>query len=240
MTVAKLAWGTFVFAHATGHDQTYQDLVADVAFLDRLQTNPKLDDFERLRTFLTQYGVHYAPKDLANQYLAAWPTIKPYITQLSGMSLTDCDLCEPNTRNAISAVFGHLVGPAVWGGGTVTSKMLHFFNVKLFMMTDAFIASEYGGFGPAGYLSYLTTMQTAAKEVQAEFAEWHPNQSLEEYLASMLGYQNPRPLTKLLDDYNWVTITRRWPEELPNWLGQLPKVQAPSSTPSGLLDSASA
>lgn len=48
MRFIDLAWGGFVFACTTGHDPGYQALVSDRRFLQRLRTEPALQEFERL------------------------------------------------------------------------------------------------------------------------------------------------------------------------------------------------
>ena len=168
MKFRDLAWGAFLYANqnkGTLGEEKYDNLIGDKAFLKRLQENPILDDFERLRDFLVHFGVHYAPKGLPQEYLDVWPKLKPYIEFLHNERLKTCDLSNIEVQSAIKSAFGSLQWPNVWGGDTVASKILHFFNVHLFVMWDSDIQSAYRKpFGPAGYLKFLQEMQTQAKK----------------------------------------------------------------------------
>ena len=162
MRFKDLAWGTFGFAAMTQGDYLapYQQLVTDPEFLKKLQADPSLDDFQRLRDFLTHYGVPWAPTDLANQYMKIWPRLKPSVQRLARENLETCDLSNDEIGAAIEDAYGYLQWPHCWGGDTVASKILHFFNVDLFIMWDSNIQAAYGkSFGPRGYLEFLQEMQ---------------------------------------------------------------------------------
>lgn len=220
MRFSDLAWGSFVFANLTKHDFTYQALVNDKKFLGLLQTEPSLNEFQQLRDFLVNYGVHYARKDLADQYLRIWPVIRSHVYSLNSETLVGCDLHNRELQDSIRHVFSHLQWPHVWGGDTVASKVLHFFNTQLFVMWDSDIQVSYEKFGAQGYLEFLGIMQTHAIEAVNTFQQLGLSVELADFLSQELGYQAQRPLTKFLDDYNWVTITKGWPATLPEWLPQ--------------------
>lgn len=223
MKFKNLAWGAFVFARMTRNDyaSTYQELVKDIDFLNRLKTSPSLDDFQRLRNFLTHYGVPWAPTNLAEQYMSVWPKLEPHISKLADAAIDICDLGRGDIRDAITGAFGLLEWPTAWGGDTVASKVLHFFNVSLFVMWDADIQSAYGKAGPQGYLEFLCGMQSDAKEIISDFRRLSLGAAPDEFLSQQLGYDCVRPLTKFIDDYNWITITKCWPQEPPDWLSKL-------------------
>lgn len=223
MKFKNLAWGAFIFARMTRNDyaSTYQELVKDVQFLNRLKTNPSLDDFQRLRDFLTHYGVPWARTNLAEQYMSVWPKLEPHISKLADAAIDSRDLRKSNIRDAITGAFEFLKWPNVWGGDTVASKVIHFFNVSLFVMWDDDIQSAYGKTGSQGYLEFLCDMQSHAKEIISDFRRLSLGAAPDEFLSQQLGYDCVRPLTKLIDDYNWVTITKHWPQEQPDWLSKL-------------------
>jgi len=224
MRFKDLAWGAFGFAAMTRSDYVgpYQQLVTDPDFLKKLRADPSLNDFQRLRDFLTHYGVPWAPTDLANQYMTIWPHLKPSVQRLAHENLETCDLNNDEIGAAIEDAYGYLQWPHCWGGDTVASKSLHFFNVCLFVMWDSNIQAAYGkSFGPRGYLEFLQEMQKQAKEIIADFQRLSLARGPAEYLSAQLGYKGVRPLTKLLDDYNWVTITKGWPSIAPDWLSRL-------------------
>jgi len=224
MRFRDLAWGAFGFAAMTRLDYLapYQQLATDHEFLRKLQTDPSLDDFQRLRDFLTHYGVPWAPTDLADQYMTIWPRLKASVERLISKSLEACDLYDEGTGAAIKEAYGYLQRPHCWGGDTVASKSLHFFNVHLFVMWDSNIQAAYGkSFGPQGYLEFLQEMQNQAKEIITDFQRLSLAGTPAEFLSARLGYKGVRPLTKLIDDYNWVTITKGWPSIVPDWLSGL-------------------
>lgn len=218
MKFKDLAWGSFVFANLTRGDPTYQNLVSDQEFLARLQKEPSLGDFQRLRQFLVDYGVHYAPKTLAQEYASIWSRLKPHIQRLRGEVLGRCDLNSTEIQHEIAAAYGCLQWPHVWGGDTVASKVLHFFNVSLFVMWDTDIQVSHQKFGAQGYVEFLQIMQDHAREVISDFEQFSLPGSIAQFLSQSLGYPNVRPLTKFLDDYNWVTITKDWSPTIPDWL----------------------
>lgn len=224
MRFKDLAWGAFGFAAVTRGEYLapYQELVTDAEFLKRLPTGPSLDDFQRLRDFLTHYGVPWAPTDLANQYMTIWPRLRPCVQRLAGKSLEACDLNSKETGATIKEAYAYLQWPHCWGGDTVASKSLHFFNVRLFVMWDSNIQAAYGkSFGPQGYLEFLQEMQNNMKEIIADFKRLSLPGTPAEFLSAKLGYKGARPLTKLMDDHNWVTITKGWPSTPPDWLSKL-------------------
>ncbi len=226
MRFKNLAWGAFTFAGMTRNDHMspYQDLTNDVTFLRTLQTKPSLDDFQILRDFLTHYGVPWAPTNLASQYMSVWPSLKPHISRLANETLEGSDLGREDIADAIKAAYSYLQWPNVWGGDTVASKVLHFFNTQLFVMWDNDIQIAYGKpYGASGYLEFLKEMQNHAKETIIEFKQLRLPGNPSKFLSQQLGYKGVRPLTKLLDDYNWVTITKGWSLALPDWLSSLYK-----------------
>lgn len=221
MKFKDLAWGAFTFAGMTRNDymSPYQDLTNDAIFLSTLKTNPSLDEFQRLRDFLTHYGVPWAPINLASQYLSIWPSLKPHISRLASETLESTDLEQEDIANSVKSAYSCLQWPNVWGGDTVASKVLHFFNIQLFVMWDNDIQIAYGKpYGASGYLEFLKEMQNHATEAITDFKQLNLPGTPSLFLSQQMGYEVIRPLTKLLDDYNWVTITKRWPSELPDWL----------------------
>ena len=77
-------------------------------------------------------------------------------------------------------------------------------------MWDSDIQSAYTELvGAEGYLEFLREMQTQAKEVIREFKELSLPGSPESFLSQRLGCPITRPLTKLLDMYNWMVITKK-------------------------------
>ncbi len=220
MKFKELAWGAFIFKAGYRDYAIYQPLASDKDYLLRLQTNPSLEDFKKLREFLVHYGVPWTPKDLPQKHLSIWPRLQPHIQQLSSERLETCDFNNQQIRDEILAAFNCLLF-GTWGAETVVSKVLHFLNLHLFVMIDAPIMMHFGRYGSQGYLEFLYDMQREAVEVLNDYQKLGLSGRPEEFLSQMLNYSGVRPLTKLIDDYNWVTITRAWPKTPPNWLFDL-------------------
>ena len=220
MRFRELAWGAFLYANAnrgTAGERIYDELIADISLLNRLQHQPELDDFQKIRDFIAHFGVHQIPTNFAAQELSPlWPTLSSHILTLADESLETADLDSPHIREAISVVFNWPIWTWGSGGSTVKSKVIHFFNVRLFMMWDEGISRPY--FGPEGYAQFLRDMQTEAREAIADFHVLYPSANIEAFLSQNLGYTAQRPITKFIDQYNWITIARGWPRNPPQWL----------------------
>ena len=219
MKFRELAWTAFIYPKIAGGGNTaYGRLASDKEFIQRLQTTPSINEFEQLRDFLVHFGVHYTPKNYGEQLLVLWPKVEPHIKALVGHTLENCDLDERLILSNIRGLYDCLAYGA-WGGDTVVSKVLHFFNIHLFPMWDIGIGIEYTAqIGSLGYLEFLKAMQQHAVEVTEDFHQLNLQGQPAEFLSYKLGYTFTRPLTKFLDDYNWVTITRNWPQDIPDWL----------------------
>jgi hypothetical protein len=61
-------------------------------------------------------------------------------------------------------------------------------------------------------------MQIEAQEVVDDFKKLGIIVDIEEYLSEKLGYPTKRPLSKYIDQYNWITTTKDWSSEIPRWL----------------------
>jgi len=90
-------------------------------------------------------------------------------------------------------------------GPTSASKILHLLRPQLFMMWDMDIAKTYRVKpSPTGYLEFLKRCQLILRSIVRNYR----NLGLidpEQYLIEKFG----KPLTKLLDEYNWLK-TRKW------------------------------
>lgn len=222
MRFGELAWGAFVFNlwNADSSSQrVYHDLISDREFLHRLPVAAQPGDLAKLREFLTQYGVHYAPKDLADQYAQVWPQVTHSASGLISENLLTCDLAaDSETAEGVKSAYGLLQWPHVWGGDTSASKVAHFLNPALFVMWDNIMQGTFGLTGTEGYLEYLRKVRAEALEAVRDFEVLALPGTPETYLSEKLGYATTRPFTKLLDDFYWVTITHKRQTRPPEWL----------------------
>lgn len=218
MRFDELGWTAFVYARLNGINTVYEAMVRDKGLLTRLQDRPSINDFQRIRDFLVHFGVHVTPINYAEQLLPLWPRLEPNVKALAGEKLETCDLNSHLKCTRISDIYDCLYFDA-WGGDTVVSKVLHFFNVSLFPMWDTDISIEYTTkAGSSGYLEFLKAMKQHAIEAIEDFKQRNLRGQPSEFLSRELEHTFNRPLTKFLDDYNWVTITRGWPQNIPDWL----------------------
>jgi hypothetical protein len=92
-------------------------------------------------------------------------------------------------------------------GGTIASKMLSALRPDLFMMWDIPIARAYGfATTVAGYRRFLQLMAPATWRMRELWGKRVP--SLEEHLKPQEREWSP-PLTKFVDEWHWIRITRK-------------------------------
>ena len=102
-------------------------------------------------------------------------------------------------------------------GPTATSKILHVLRPDVFVMWDAPIREFYGLDGSfRSYQLFNSTMRERTMNLMKPvFVRFRSHDSVEcrlhALLCNRLGCNHPRllSLTKLIDEYNWVTITNR-------------------------------
>ena len=101
-------------------------------------------------------------------------------------------------------VFKHLV--ACDGvGPTIASKFLAPFRPALFPIWDNPIAKAYGfALNAAGYHQYLNVTQAIARKARGF---WRSDVPLEQHLKPK-GRRWTAPLAKVIDEWNWIRITR--------------------------------
>jgi hypothetical protein len=90
--------------------------------------------------------------------------------------------------------------------GTIASKILSLFRPHLCVMWDDAIAKHYGVHqGPEGYVLFSFLMRDVAMSLLAVWGG--SSKTLCEWLCAGKRTWVP-PLAKLIDEYNWITITR--------------------------------
>lgn len=131
------------------------------------------------------------------------------ISELRGISVdTDLSAADSGTIEAMVRAFDLLDScPGV--GGTIASKMLSALRPDLFMIWDIPIARAYG-FDPSvkGYRRFLQLMAPATLRMRDLWGNRTP--AMEEYLKSGDREWLP-PLTKFVDEWHWIRITKKHP-----------------------------
>ena len=92
-------------------------------------------------------------------------------------------------------------------GSTGASKALHLLIPNIFIMWDTKIREYYKlGDSASDYLQFLKTMQRVLNDILRSYMQEHnvgKEQALKQLLSIAYG-DKTRPITKLLDEYNWI------------------------------------
>ena len=209
-TVGQILWSSRVYR------QDFPDFVSAWAAVNtedfRMKALYDCDDAtaECLRDFLGAFGTHagtevrdglqralskpdFSARDLRHERLdnadmtALWPTIEKSFNQLM-------------------AVHGV--------AGTIASKVLAVLNSDFFVMRDRpiFLAYSQQGATPGGtYANYLLRMQGLARAIVLDALENHGVADPAGHVCEKLNLQDRDrcTLAKFIDEYNWLTITRK-------------------------------
>ena len=210
-----------VFADLRDASQTYHLNYGYGDTFDKLRTDPERRNFVAA-ILAGQVDGEEGIRKLREWFLGPWASARSLtIDRLPGIGrgLTaaashlrdippNIDLAQarPSTIEATVRAFELLIAcPGV--GGTIASKILSALRLDLFMMWDAPITQAYG-FDPggAGYRRFLELMASVMRQMYELWGQ--RNQSLEEYLQPQGRGWIP-PLTKFIDEWHWVRITRK-------------------------------
>lgn len=158
---------------------------------------------DRLREWLLKpwSSVRSLPTSRMTAIGDALGRIQPAIASFVDRKLEDVDHAA---LASMVAIF-HQLDECAGVGPTVASKLLAPLSPALFPMWDNPIASAYGfALNAAGYHQYLRVTQSVARRVRSY---WTSMTSLEEHLKPACR-QWKAPLTKVIDEWNWIRITR--------------------------------
>jgi len=143
---------------------------------------------------------------------------KDLILKLRCLRLEEIDFAE--------AIDGMTIGDAIYRlfkelrsflGLVGASKALHLLLPNLVVMWDNSIINRYGVPKSArGFLEFQRRMKMELDEVISSYMAEHGverEEAVRKIIYERYG-DTPRPLTKMLDEYNWV-VTRRWSQIAP-------------------------
>ena len=227
-------WAAFLYWAVSyggniGGDQDYVPLMSDTVFLERLRNNPhELTIQEISKTvilFLNKWKCMVKDDDATAEAIkSVLVESKEVLQNLRGVTILDVVTLSNSKAGDISALYSKFDEIPRFGP-TATSKTMHILEPGLFVMWDSNILSHYrernlqiGGTGN-GYLAFLSTMSQMACEVTNDFQKSYPTSKPEIFLCEKLGYTLTKSLAKFMDEYNWITITKKiavpprwWPE----------------------------
>lgn len=180
-------------------DAFYHKIISELTF----DVSPKIA-YSFLIRFLELWGVRKAATRISPVELSQKISdLKPLLVEMN-MSILNINLEDREVSNKIAMIFGEIcrvknIGP------TSASKILHLLRPNLFVMWDADIAKKFGvSMSPVGYLKFLERCQAMLKAILEGYRRKGISDP-ESYLLNKFR----KPLTKLLDEYNWLS-TRRW------------------------------
>ena len=166
---------------------------------------------EQLRHFLAQFQAHTG--DAARDAIQETLRDREFAARcLRRQRLTDVDMAA--TRPAVEMAFDQLMG--VRGvASTIASKVLAVLNPELFVMWDKYISPAYRyddamDVDTAGgrYANFLVRMQGAARAISLDAEQNHGIADPSQHVRDELGLDSRCALAKLIDEYNFLTITR--------------------------------
>ncbi len=205
MKLYELACACYVYAGFTNFDETYCDFLEQTkSFLDmRSETHRKA-----LLEWLNNFGCRQFEKSFyekASQNLRVWyeedghllPPLEKALQFLSDDELDNAKIAYKNLMN-VKASETKRVGP------TGAAKILFTLRKDAFPPWDGAIRGNRYDDSPESYRKFLITTKQQLFQLETECKEY--GISLAE-LPELLG-RSSSSLVKLVDEYNWVTITR--------------------------------
>ena len=243
MNFEELAWGAFFYRLLTNYDSPYLKFFAEESLLARLRQNPgavSVDEFQAsVVNFLNAWGGRHIGKDteVVGVLLDGLCGLQDKFQSLCNDTLLTVNL--DRHRELVQHIFNDLRliswenrGPVrsvtVHLGETFASKLAHIVNPALFVMWDDGIASHFWERKMIesvwDYVGFLTLMEEEAKSVVSDFQAFAASSDPALFLSRKFEYSVTKPLTKFLDEYNWVCRQRNLDTSTPpEWLFRIPR-----------------
>ncbi len=217
----------FRYREIANYDQSYEELMNNQHFTKALRTSPGLKEMHKIIKFLNSWRCRIKSRtESEKSLLSVIIENLTLVSVLRNYTIQDINfdkvIYENNfslkVKDLVILVYSKFRDMNFKFGITATTKLLHILVPELFVMWDKAIFNYYRGVdanvsdsGP-GYVNFLILMKKLAAEINDNFqsAELHPSAKGKEpssYLSMMLDCKPPKTLAKLLDEYNWVTIT---------------------------------
>jgi len=176
---------------------------------------PELPDSEvrLLFTFLNQWSTHYpSGPEAVIAFKEAYRIVFPKLQAIGHTKLEEADLTV-STSEQVKDIFEKVASCGARYEATGASKILHAIAPQFFVMWDANICSGYAVYGTAHEYAYkfLPRIQKqiheAIRSYMADFAFGQKNAAKE-----LCQKGGGKPLTKLVDEYNYAKFTLRLDE----------------------------
>lgn len=231
ISAKDLEWATFLY-NAMGEDILYMEDSVKVSEALKMGTPGK-----SIVDFLNHWRMRIPKKkNKIDEEIDYWYSSqgKELFDDLP-FSLLEINLNDTDTKKKVSELYSSLYREYI--RDTSTSKILHIIKPDLFVMWDNKIRMHYleeapkeiEPSGASAYIYFLKKMQFEAKSLKDEdkslasrlsenlkklYEGILANTSNNEYKAKLsnaikvLGTQGGRPITKFLDEYNWVKVSK--------------------------------
>jgi hypothetical protein len=217
----------FRYREIANYDQSYEEIMNDEYFTKSLMTNPNLKEMQKIIHFLNSWRCR-VKSGIESENILLSVTIEnlSLLNILKNYSIDSVNFDEViyghefklKVKDLVILVYSKFRDMDFKFGSTATTKLLHIFAPHLFVMWDKAIFNYYCGFdgnvsdsGP-GYVNFLIIMKKLALIINNKFHLAKLNPSIQSkdpaaYLSIILNYKPYKTMAKLLDEFNWVTIT---------------------------------
>ena len=196
----------FYFEYVNSNDEAAWDSDA----------GPSDEEIQKLFRFLNQFASHY-PSDAAarDKFKQAYLQVLPLLRALQGHSLLESGFDGAVAEGmfvseAVRSMFEKIASSGSRYESTGTSKILHVLYPPLFVMWDAAIRGGYAVGGRSGDYGgrFLPRMQREAREaVDSYIADGKAGPATA--VRELERLCEDRPLTKLIDEYNYCKFRLR-------------------------------
>lgn|GEM_PF-1133645 len=244
----EFAWAAFLYKAMVGGDNDYQGLMEQDQFLKNLRTNPAGVEPAKIQDpvikFLNRWRCRTPNNpEAAEAILDALRILQPCLQALSAFEIETVDFDHPIIVNGNQITVHEAIAKCYRTlnelrgfGATMTSKLLHILQPKLFIMWDSKILNHYWQSDQqvqdsgAGYCAFLQAVKEIEERISQSFMKAvspdEANQGPAVYLSMKLEYDPPKTMAKYLDEYNWVKFANEVEVPPPSWLPMCRPVQS--------------
>ena len=219
LSFERLAWAALFYHNMENYDEPYRELLQKSEIILTLRTNPNnlLRDQVKdniIKGFLLRWGCRplQATDKLAECIIEATIKIQNSLQWLNDKKLIDLDLA--GNDNAIKDCYQTMVNIRNGFSHTAASKFLHVISPELFVIWDGPMRKHYKKYydiaeSAEGYFEYMKQMkEDLIQKVLPSFSKAN-NECPAAFLSEKLKIDPPKTLVKYLDEYNWITITKK-------------------------------
>lgn len=212
-----------ILAEASTGNRAYLDIIGNEKFLETLRYHPQDLDVNKIRSilvnFLNKWGCRLRNYDTvtACNLKDCIVGIHPELISIQNYSILDFDFEDLGATEKITGIFSKFwtfsAGSEIAKnfGSTATSKTLHIVNPNLFTMWDDEIRYQYGFIMGSGsdYLEFSKEIWKISGKLVNESNERYGTGDPALFLSQRLNINPSFSLVKFIDEFNWLTHTRK-------------------------------